>query len=174
MQMPEQLQLMQESTKSFAGGVMGTHDEDTRKFFANTRVNCELFAREGAHAQDSIVGRNTTDRIFTHHQKTVRNVLTWLVIVLGVTLSAAQAAKLLVGSDGAHDILHDIAGPQHCNQSHGLMRCGGCDGKFGMIHASLARTDSGGLGARRGQPPPAGLAPADIVRRWAGPVQRAV
>ncbi len=50
---------------------MGTHDEDTRKFFVNTRVNCELFQREGAHAQDSIVGRNTTDRIFTHHQKTV-------------------------------------------------------------------------------------------------------
>jgi hypothetical protein len=57
----------------FPGGVMGTHDEDTRKYFANTRVNCELFPREGAHAQDSIVGRNTTDRIFTHHQKTVRS-----------------------------------------------------------------------------------------------------
>ena len=64
---------------------MGTHDEDTRKFFANTRVNCELFAREGAHAQDSIVGRNTTDRIFTHHQKTVCSVPGQVVLHLLVS-----------------------------------------------------------------------------------------
>ncbi len=51
---------------------MGTHDEDTRKYFAGTKVNCILFPREGTHTQDSLVGRNTTDRIFTHHQKTVR------------------------------------------------------------------------------------------------------
>jgi ribulose 1,5-bisphosphate synthetase/thiazole synthase len=89
---------------------MGTHDEDTRKFFANTRVHCELFAREGAHAQDSIVGRNTTDRIFTHHQKTVRSVLTWLVIVVGATPSSAQAAKLLAGGYRDHSILHDVVG----------------------------------------------------------------
>ena len=87
---------------------MGTHDEDTRKFFANTRVHCELFAREGAHAQDSIVGRNTTDRIFTHHQKTVRSVLTSLVTVGGVAPSSAQAAKLLVGSCRDHSVLHDV------------------------------------------------------------------
>ena len=55
-----------------AGGVMGTHDEETRKFFLNTGVMCNLFAREGANQQASFVNRNTTDRIFTHHQKTVR------------------------------------------------------------------------------------------------------
>lgn len=51
---------------------MGTHDEETRKYFANSRVNCILFPREATHLGDSLVGRNTTDRIFTHHQKTVR------------------------------------------------------------------------------------------------------
>ncbi len=51
---------------------MGTHDEETSKYFKNTRVNCILFPREASHAQDSMVGRNTADRIFTHHQKTVR------------------------------------------------------------------------------------------------------
>lgn len=54
---------------------MGTHDEDTRKYFAGTKVNCILFVREGGHEQDSIIGRNTTDRIFTHHQKTVCRLL---------------------------------------------------------------------------------------------------
>ena len=51
---------------------MGTHDEETRKFFHNSGVTCVLFPREGANQQASIVNRNTTDRIFTHHQKTVR------------------------------------------------------------------------------------------------------
>ena len=51
---------------------MGTHDEETRKFFVNSGVTCVLFPREGRDQQSSIVHRNTTDRIFTHHQKTAR------------------------------------------------------------------------------------------------------
>ncbi len=51
---------------------MGTHDEETRKYFEKSRVNCILFPREATHTQDSLVGRKTADRIFTHHQKTVR------------------------------------------------------------------------------------------------------
>ena len=51
---------------------MGTHDEETRKFFVNSGVTCVLFPREGRDQQSSILHRNTTDRIFTHHQKTAR------------------------------------------------------------------------------------------------------
>ena len=50
---------------------MGTHDEDTYKFFQNSGVTCVLFPRAGVNEQASLVHRNTTDRIFTHHQKTV-------------------------------------------------------------------------------------------------------
>lgn len=53
-------------------GVMGTHDEETRKYFQNTGVTCQLFVRAGLNESTSILNRNTTDRIFTHHQKTVR------------------------------------------------------------------------------------------------------
>ncbi len=51
---------------------MGTHDEETYKFFQNTGVTCVLFPRAGVNEQASLVHRNTTDRIFTHHQKTAR------------------------------------------------------------------------------------------------------
>lgn len=50
---------------------MGTHDEETSQYFKNTRVKCVLFPREASHAQESVVRKNTADRIFTHHQKTV-------------------------------------------------------------------------------------------------------
>ena len=53
---------------------MGTHDEETRKYFQDTGVTCQLFVRAGLNEQTSILNRNTTDRIFTHHQKTVRPV----------------------------------------------------------------------------------------------------
>ena len=51
---------------------MGTHDEETYRFFQNTGVTSVLFPRAGVNEQASIVHRNTTDRIFTHHQKTAR------------------------------------------------------------------------------------------------------
>lgn len=51
---------------------MGTHDEETRKYFQNTPVTCLLFPRAGLNEQSSVLNRNATDRIFTHHQKTVR------------------------------------------------------------------------------------------------------
>mmetsp|Transcript_18608 Transcript_18608/g.56169 ORF Transcript_18608/g.56169 Transcript_18608/m.56169 type:complete len:842 (-) Transcript_18608:570-3095(-) len=53
------------------GGIMGTHDEDTFRYFKNTRVRCILFPREASHAQESVMKKNTADRIFTHHQKTI-------------------------------------------------------------------------------------------------------
>ena len=52
---------------------MGTHDEETRKYFQNTAVTCLLFPRAGLNEQSSMLNRNTTDRIFTHHQKSVRS-----------------------------------------------------------------------------------------------------
>ena len=51
---------------------MSTHDEETRRYFQNTGVVCVLFPRAGINQQTSLVNRNTTDRIFTHHQKSVR------------------------------------------------------------------------------------------------------
>ena len=56
---------------ALAGGIMGTHDEETRKYFENTKVKCVLFPREAMHAQESMMKKSTADRIFTHHQKTV-------------------------------------------------------------------------------------------------------
>ena len=55
------------STDTMAG-MMGTHDEETRRFFEGTAVDCVLVARgrsEGILA-DKFVGT-----VYTHHQKTI-------------------------------------------------------------------------------------------------------
>ena len=44
-------------------GVMGTHDEETRKYFEKTGVTCQLFVRAGLNESTSILNRNTTDRM---------------------------------------------------------------------------------------------------------------
>lgn len=51
-------------------GMMATHDEDTRKFFANTGVHCKICKRNGSN-DDSFLQRFTTGNMFTHHQKSV-------------------------------------------------------------------------------------------------------
>lgn len=53
-------------------GVMGTHDEVTRKFFAGTAVQCQLVGRTGsAKAGNSLLEAQTAATCFSHHQKTV-------------------------------------------------------------------------------------------------------
>lgn len=54
---------------------MGTHDEETRKFFEGTQVVCRLCTRD-AGTEYSLAQRQQHGRIFTHHQKTVR-ILFW-------------------------------------------------------------------------------------------------
>jgi hypothetical protein len=142
---------------------MGTHDEDTRKFFAHTRVNCELFQREGAHAQDSIVGRNTTDRIFTHHQKTVcqRTVL--------LNDSKDGISTCCQALDCCHLVCCTVplttSVCTHCGTPRSISQ---------IAMAAICSTDHGGYGAGCGQPPPAGIPSADVLRGRPGPVQRAL
>ncbi|KAK9907703.1 hypothetical protein WJX75_008493 [Coccomyxa subellipsoidea] len=51
-------------------GMMATHDEDTRMFFADSKVECALVAREGGTV-DSVTQKVTKGNMFTHHQKSV-------------------------------------------------------------------------------------------------------
>ncbi|KAJ3687411.1 hypothetical protein LUZ61_016575 [Rhynchospora tenuis] len=51
-------------------GIMGTNDEETRRFFKHSSVNVLLCPR-AAGKKHSIVKQQETGTIFTHHQKTV-------------------------------------------------------------------------------------------------------
>ncbi|KAJ3682088.1 hypothetical protein LUZ60_014661 [Juncus effusus] len=51
-------------------GIMGTNDEETRRFFKHSSVNVLLCPRS-AGKKHSIVKQQETGTIFTHHQKTV-------------------------------------------------------------------------------------------------------
>ncbi|EEF37942.1 phopholipase d alpha, putative [Ricinus communis] len=51
-------------------GVMATHDEDTRSYFHNTRVNCVLCPRNPDNWKSIKQGLEIST-VFTHHQKTV-------------------------------------------------------------------------------------------------------
>ncbi|PIA35507.1 hypothetical protein AQUCO_03500103v1 [Aquilegia coerulea] len=51
-------------------GVMGTHDEETRKFFKHSSVICVLAPRY-ASSKLSIFKQQVVGTLFTHHQKTV-------------------------------------------------------------------------------------------------------
>nr|AEI99558.1 phospholipase D delta [Litchi chinensis] len=52
------------------GGVMGTHDEETRKFFKHSSVNCVLAPRY-ASSKLGIFKQQVVGTMFTHHQKCV-------------------------------------------------------------------------------------------------------
>ena len=49
-------------------GLMGTHDEDTRRFFEGTDVECILVPRQKT---DGILANSFVGTCYTHHQKTV-------------------------------------------------------------------------------------------------------
>ncbi|KAK4843999.1 hypothetical protein QYF36_015169 [Acer negundo] len=51
-------------------GVMGTHDEDTLKFFKHSTVNCVLAPRYGS-SKLGIFKQQVVGTVFTHHQKFV-------------------------------------------------------------------------------------------------------
>ncbi|CAN0918889.1 Phospholipase D delta [Linum grandiflorum] len=51
-------------------GVMGTHDEETRKFFKHSSVICVLSPRY-ASSKLSVVKQHVVGSVFTHHQKCV-------------------------------------------------------------------------------------------------------
>ena len=50
------------------GGVLGTHDEETENYFANTAVECILVSRE---KRGSLAENEVASTMYTHHQKTV-------------------------------------------------------------------------------------------------------
>ncbi|KAL6220753.1 hypothetical protein ACLB2K_008509 [Fragaria x ananassa] len=52
------------------GGMMGTHDEETRKFFKHSSVTCVLAPRY-ASSKLSIMKQQVVGTLFTHHQKCV-------------------------------------------------------------------------------------------------------
>ena len=49
-------------------GMMGTHDEDTRRFFEDTNVECVLVGRQQS---DGVLADRFSANVYTHHQKTV-------------------------------------------------------------------------------------------------------
>ena len=50
------------------GGLLGTHDEETGNFFANTAVECILVSRE---KRGGLAENEVASTMYTHHQKTV-------------------------------------------------------------------------------------------------------
>lgn len=58
-----------QTSNAFAGGVMGTKDEETKAFFKDSAVECVLVAR-GAK-KESFIRHAATTTMFTHHQKLV-------------------------------------------------------------------------------------------------------
>ncbi|KAF3336188.1 phospholipase D gamma 1-like protein [Carex littledalei] len=62
------------TSRSFLGiktaGIMGTNDEETRRFFKHSSVNVLLCPR-AAGKKSGIVKQQETGTIFTHHQKTI-------------------------------------------------------------------------------------------------------
>ena len=50
------------------GGIMGTHDEDTRNYFQGTNVHCALVGRQKT---DGVLADQFVNSIYSHHQKTV-------------------------------------------------------------------------------------------------------
>jgi len=56
-------------------GLMGTHDEDTRRYFEGTDVDCVLVPRQKSDQNSSVLGRVMANEFvsgcYTHHQKTV-------------------------------------------------------------------------------------------------------
>ncbi|XP_078169462.1 phospholipase D gamma 1-like [Carex rostrata] len=62
------------TSRSFLGiktdGIMGTDDEETRRFFKHSSVNVLLCPR-AAGKKNGIVKQQETGTIFTHHQKTI-------------------------------------------------------------------------------------------------------
>ena len=48
--------------------MMGTHDEDTRRFFEGTAVDCVLVAR---NRSEGILADRSVRTVYTHHQKTI-------------------------------------------------------------------------------------------------------
>ncbi|KAJ4831211.1 Phospholipase D, partial [Turnera subulata] len=51
-------------------GVIATHDEDTERYFKNSKVHCVLCPRNTDH-EESIAPDIVISTLFTHHQKTV-------------------------------------------------------------------------------------------------------
>nr|XP_011461950.1 PREDICTED: phospholipase D delta-like [Fragaria vesca subsp. vesca] len=58
------------SNDVYSAGMMGTHDEETRKFFKNSSVTCVLAPRYGS-SKLSIIKQKVVGTVFTHHQKCV-------------------------------------------------------------------------------------------------------
>ncbi|XP_019172212.1 PREDICTED: phospholipase D delta-like [Ipomoea nil] len=58
------------SNDAFLPGVMGTHDEETKKFFKHSSVICILSPRR-ASTKLSFIKQFTVGNMFTHHQKCV-------------------------------------------------------------------------------------------------------
>ena len=50
------------------GGMMGTHDEDTRIYFEDSNVTCVLASRQQS---DGVLADALSSTCYTHHQKTV-------------------------------------------------------------------------------------------------------
>ncbi|KAH8515070.1 hypothetical protein H0E87_003794 [Populus deltoides] len=64
------LLLIPRSSTGFSNGVMQTHDEETRKFFKHSSVNCVLSPRY-ASSKLSIFRQQVIGTLYTHHQKCV-------------------------------------------------------------------------------------------------------
>jgi phospholipase D1/2 len=59
-----------QTSTSVTGGVMMTKDEETKKYFKHSDVECVLCPRKTGHGESLIKGLATTT-LFTHHQKLV-------------------------------------------------------------------------------------------------------
>ncbi|KAJ4874113.1 Phospholipase D delta [Raphanus sativus] len=92
----------------FLQGVMGTHDEETRKFFKNSSVKCILSPRYASNKL-GLVKQKVVGTLFTHHQK--------CVLVDTQTAGSNRKVTAFIGGidlcDGRYDtpehrILHDL------------------------------------------------------------------
>ena len=58
----------EKTSNDWLEGKMGTHDEDTRRFFEGSNVECVLVGR---HKSDGVLSNQFVSTCYSHHQKTV-------------------------------------------------------------------------------------------------------
>eukprot|EP00897_Mesotaenium_endlicherianum_P009843 jgi/Mesen1/8888/ME000535S08197 len=104
-----------------SGGVMATHDEDTQKYFRNSKVRCLLAARL-PDSKLSLFRQQLVGTFYTHHQKTV--VADAPLVPAG---SAAADGGAATGGGGTRHLVAFVGGIDLCDgrydtQAHSLFR----------------------------------------------------
>ncbi|KDP32412.1 hypothetical protein JCGZ_13337 [Jatropha curcas] len=106
-------------------GVMATHDEDTRSYFHNSKVNCVLSPRKPEN-WNNIIQDIEVSTIFTHHQKT-------LIVDSEMGNGESEKRRIVSFIGGI-----DLCDGRYDNQFHSLFRTLDSDHKNDFYQHSIA------------------------------------